>query len=88
MRYGAEIMFDETAQTPFFNYTDENGNRHEVWFEDARSVLAKLNLILSSGIAGGSVWQIMRYFPAMWSVINSNVDIIRTGDEEMTNSPN
>ena len=85
---GSGIMFDETAQTPFFNYTDENGNRHEVWFEDARSVLAKLNLILSSGIAGGSVWQIMRYFPAMWSVINSNVDIIRTGDEELTNSPN
>lgn len=74
----AEILFDETAQTPFFRYTDESGNNHEVWFEDARSVLAKLNLVLSSGILGASVWQIMRFFPAMWAVINSNTNIVRT----------
>ncbi|MBQ7821076.1 MAG: LysM peptidoglycan-binding domain-containing protein [Clostridia bacterium] len=81
----SEIMFDETAQTPFFSYTDENGVRHEVWFEDARSVLAKLDLILSENLAGASVWQIMRYFPAMWAVLNSSVDIVRTGDEDLTN---
>lgn len=34
----AQIKLDETAQAPFFNYTDPAGVRHEVWFEDARSV--------------------------------------------------
>ena len=82
----SEIMFDERAQTPYFFYIDDEGNRHEVWFEDARSVLAKLNLVLDEGLSGASVWQIMRYFPAMWSVINSNVDIVRTGDEGLTNT--
>ncbi len=82
----SEILFDEDAQTPYFFYNDDEGNRHEVWFEDARSVLAKLNLVLDEGLSGASVWQIMRYFPAMWSVINSNVDIVRTGDESMTNT--
>ncbi len=73
----AEIMFDEMAQTPYYTYTDEGGIEHEVWFEDARSVLAKLNLAIASDISGISVWQIMRYFPAMWAVISSNINIIK-----------
>ncbi len=80
---GSQIMFDELAQTPYFNYVDDAGAQHEVWFEDARSVLAKVELALTEGLSGVSVWQIMRYFPAMWAVINSTVDIVRTGDEQM-----
>lgn len=32
------IQFNETAQAPFFTYTDSTGREHEVWFEDARSI--------------------------------------------------
>ena len=40
LREGAEIMFDDVAQSPYFRYTDmATGIVHEVWFEDARSVL-------------------------------------------------
>ena len=41
----AQIKFNEQAQAPFFNYTDPSGVRHEVWFEDARSVKARLQLV-------------------------------------------
>ncbi|MFA6860568.1 MAG: LysM peptidoglycan-binding domain-containing protein, partial [Clostridia bacterium] len=40
---GAFIQFDETSQAPFFNYYATNGKEHVVWFEDARSINAKLN---------------------------------------------
>lgn len=62
-RYGAEIQFDETAQSPFFEYTDEQGRQHVVWFENARSIEAKLRLINEYGLAGASIWTIMRPFP-------------------------
>ena len=54
----AQIKFDETAQAPFFNYTDPSGRRHEVWFEDARSVRARLALVREFGLAGISIWTV------------------------------
>ena len=54
----AQIRFDEKAQAPFFNYTDPSGVRHEVWFEDARSVRARLALVSEYGLAGISYWTI------------------------------
>ena len=39
------IEYDVRAQAPFFRYTDSSGKQHEVWFEDARSIQAKFNLI-------------------------------------------
>ena len=35
-KYGVAIQYDDTYQSPFFRYTDEGGQQHEVWFEDAR----------------------------------------------------
>ncbi len=61
-RYGAEIQFDETAQSPYFYYDDENGTSHAVWFEDARSLRAKLGLIAEYGLAGASYWNVMDYY--------------------------
>ena len=64
-RHGAAIAFDEVAQTPYFRYTD-NGIEHEVWFEDVRSLQAKLTLLNEYDLKGIGVWQIMRLFRAMW----------------------
>lgn len=70
-RYGAEIQYDEIAQAPFFVYTDEGGIVHEVWFEDARSIAAKLALIREYGFRGAGYWNLNRPFPQNWSLLNS-----------------
>lgn len=62
-RYGAEIQYDERAQAPHFRYRDASGTEHEVWFEDARSILAKLNLVREYGFRGVGYWNLMRPFP-------------------------
>lgn len=69
--YNVEIQFDVTAQTPYFNYTDDNGNNHVVWFEDARSIYAKALLVNEYGFYGASWWNIMRYFPQGNTILNS-----------------
>lgn len=73
---GSVIIFDETSQAPYFNYTD-NGNEHIVWFEDARSIQAKLSLIPEYGLYGPSYWNVMQWFPQNWLVLNTEYDIVR-----------
>ncbi len=70
VRMGAEIQFDEKAQTPYFHYTDDRGMVHEVWFEDPRSCLAKFDLAASYGFRGLGFWNYMRPFPACFSLLN------------------
>lgn len=68
IRYGAEILFDDIAQSPYFYYTDGDGTEHVVWFEDVRSLQQKYALLPEYGLKGIGVWQIMRWFRGMWLV--------------------
>ena len=72
---GVEIKFDPVAQAPYFYYKDENNALHVVWFEDARSIKAKLNLVSKYELGGISFWTIMNYFPQAYAVLNSNYQI-------------
>ncbi|MFA6860539.1 MAG: spore gernimation protein, partial [Clostridia bacterium] len=73
----AFIQFDETSQAPFFNYYATNGKEHVVWFEDARSINAKLNTASEYNLAGVSYWTINRNFPQAWLVQNSLYDVAK-----------
>ncbi len=72
-----EIQYDEDAQSPFFNYTAQDGSTHEVWFEDARSIDAKLSLVREYSLYGAGYWNLMRPFPQNWLIVNSRFDIRR-----------
>ena len=65
----AEIMFDQTAMSPYFQY-EENGIMHEVWFEDVRSLQAKFGLVQKYRLRGMGYWQIMRLFRANWLLLS------------------
>ena len=56
----------QPPKRPFFYYTDLAGTVHEVWFEDARSLAAKLELIAEYGLMGGGFWNLMRPFSQTW----------------------
>lgn len=72
---GAAIQFDEVAMSPFFHYTDEDGGRHEVWFEDVRSLQAKFDLLAEFGLRGPGYWQIMQLFRANWLLLADKFQI-------------
>lgn len=65
---GAEIQYDEVAQSPFFRYTAVDGRAHEVWFEDARSLEAKLRLVGGESLFGMGVWNVMSYYAPLWAL--------------------
>jgi len=76
IRYQIAIQYDETAQAPHFHYTDEAGTVHEVWFEDARSMQAKLALIAEYGFRGAGIWNLMRPFSQTWLTLASMYGIL------------
>ncbi|MFC0903528.1 LysM peptidoglycan-binding domain-containing protein [Clostridium sp. MT-14] len=76
-RYGAEIKFDERAQSPYFNYVDEEGREHVVWFEDARSIQAKYRLVNEYGLRGVSYWTLAQPFPQNWYILNNMFEITK-----------
>lgn len=73
---GAEILYDERAQSPYFYY-EEDGVSHEVWFEDVRSMQAKFGLIEEYGLNGAGYWQIMRLFRANWLLLADRFSIVK-----------
>lgn len=70
------INYDDLAQTPYFNYINQ-ATEHEVWFEDARSIKAKLELVIKYNLAGISYWTINRFFPQNYLVLKSLFIIIK-----------
>lgn len=69
-RYGVAISYDTTAEAPYYRYIDEQGVQHEVWFEDARSVRAKLRLVQEFQLRGVSYWVLGYEFPQNWLILD------------------
>ena len=78
---GAEIMFDERAQSPYFEYTAPGGADHIVWFEDVRSIKAKFDLVDEFSLRGGGYWNLMNPFAANFSYIGHRYDINKLAPE-------
>jgi spore germination protein YaaH len=67
-RYGSTIQFDMRFQTPYFSYTDEQGQQHQVWFENADSIRAKLRTAWNIGINGLALWRLGLEDENIWNV--------------------
>lgn len=54
-RHNSEITFDQNTLTPTFSYTDEQGNPHEVWFENSECHCKDAAGLAAGHQRGGSV---------------------------------
>lgn len=75
----AAISFDDTAKSPFFEYSSnfQTNEEHIVWFEDVKSYNAKFGLINEYNLRGMSVWHINRFFNAGWLLLNDTFTLQR-----------
>ncbi|NRD77438.1 glycoside hydrolase family 18 protein [Bacillus sp. BRMEA1] len=76
-QHNVPIQYDEKSQAPHFNYTAADGKQHEVWFEDARSIQAKFNLIKELNLRGMSYWKLGLAFPQNWLLIVENFNVTK-----------
>ncbi len=73
--HNAQIQYDSLAQSPFFSYTDSEGNDHEVWLEDARRAQAKFDAVKEYGLRGLSYWGLGYPFTQNWVLLQDTFDI-------------
>ena len=71
---GATIEFNETSMAPFYNYT-QNGAEHIVWFENARSTAARLQLVKDFNLGGVSYWTVNQFYLQNWRVLENMFNI-------------
>jgi spore germination protein len=68
-RPGASAGYSTEHQAPWVKYVDDNGHKHEVWFENGASFEAKLRLVTDHRLAGFATWRLGHEDPAVWTVI-------------------
>lgn len=73
--HGEKVSFDDSSQTPYFTYTVNGLVNHVVWFIDARTINATLDLVSKYNLSGVSVWNITKYNSQLWLMINSQYEI-------------
>ncbi|MGG3891237.1 glycosyl hydrolase family 18 protein [Metabacillus fastidiosus] len=63
MKYQVPIQYSTEYQQPFFQYRDETGKRHIVWYEDARARAQKFQVVVDYRLRGVGAWQLGLHFP-------------------------
>jgi spore germination protein YaaH len=76
--HGVPVHWDQTAQSPWFSYIDDEGVERTVWFENAYSIKAKLQLAQSYRIGGIYLWLVGDEDDGIWSMVSAY-----TGGEDM-----
>ncbi len=83
----AEIKFDPSSDTPYYNYINSyvgNYEEHIVWSLDARTFRALNELIIEYELSGSGIWNIMFYYQQMWTVINTQLEIIKLIPDQLS----
>ena len=68
-KYGAREEWHQLYGVPHFDYVDEEGHRHEVWYENGRSVRGKVAIASKYGVRGISCWAIADEDENVWSAV-------------------
>ena len=63
-----------------YSYVDEQGQRHEVWFKDSRSIQAKVQKAWDLGIKGIALWRLGMEDPAIWTMLRDEVVVRKDRD--------
>ncbi len=72
-KYSEKIIWDSVSKTPYFNYKDEAGINHEVWFENERSLGYKLDIVNDYGLSGIGIWRLGLENDQYWNTIRSKM---------------
>lgn len=59
LAHAAPVQWDDIAQSPFFSY-DAGAGERLVWFENNRSLQAKVQLAKDFGVGGIAIWRLGR----------------------------
>ena len=68
-KYAPAVSYDATAQAPVLHYTGLGGVKYTLWYENAKSVAAKLALVTQNHLYGISAWMLGLELPSVYPVL-------------------
>ena len=75
IREQVPIQWDDEAASPYFHYRNRDGEDHVVWFDDALSAAAKMQLVYDFNLRGISYWTLGRSFPQNWYLLKDSFNL-------------
>ncbi|MFZ7104868.1 MAG: glycosyl hydrolase family 18 protein [Peptococcaceae bacterium] len=75
--HNISISWDDRGKVPYFKYTDDDGQAHEVWFESGSSFSHKLEIVKSYDLGGIAVWRLGLEDQEMWNILRDNMKVIK-----------
>jgi len=63
---GADVTLDDDALNPHFDYVDDAGRKHVVWFLDAATVFNQIKVSQAYRPQGYAIWRMGAEDPAIW----------------------
>lgn len=72
-QHNAAVRWDDLSKSPYFSYTDAQGQTHHVWFENSESLKYKLDLVNKYDIGGAAMWRLGGEDPAYWPVFKDKL---------------
>jgi spore germination protein YaaH len=70
MKHQVPIQYSKEFQQPFYQYRDETGKKHIVWFEDSRARAQKLKLVTDYHLKGIGEWQLAFKFAQSYLLVS------------------
>jgi len=74
--------FDPATRNPYFEYDEDDGSHHAVWFLDAVTAFNQMRAASGYKPAGYGIWRLGSEDPSIWSMLgasnNSSADALRS----------
>jgi len=67
----AKPLFDPSSRTLWFEYDEDDGSHHTVWFLDAVTAYNEMRAASGFKPAGYAVWRLGSEDPSIWSILGS-----------------
>lgn len=64
-----DYRWSDQYASPWATYTDDEGHKHEVWFENENSLEQKLNVMTNYDLGGMAAWRLGQEDPGVWDQI-------------------
>lgn len=80
-----DIKFDQRSKNPYFEYDEDDGSHHTVWFLDASTAYNEINSAEPYKPAGFALWRLGSEDPSLWRVFgnkarSNSIDDLETID--------